>query len=1097
LQLVPHVAPAPKRVTHGESSAHVAVQMRSIDEQPAPMVTDSVRHVVPPPHDTSAPLHDPPGATLPASLWPPHAHVASKKPAKAQHRRSTSARNLPRAQRSWPVTRITRARGLPRRLTGMVAAASFARHLVPGTTRRAEDWATSLVVGALFRAMDLRLRLDPSYRRLVHRPGEDDWRARLRITTRDGSIDRRAEVAGGRVRPWRGGGAADATLVFRDAAAMRSLLTKTPSQVLDMLLTGDLVFRNNLSDVARLSFMLNALVPRAKRPGVAPRRDVNLPPPKPSLPMERCDEVRVLDDPGLSAYTLASFPRLERFKTDFFATSPEVCTERARLYTEHVREVGFEGPTHPLVRQAGAFHRVMTKRRARIREGDLLAGTTTSKDIGVIVYPECGGIPIWPELGTMSRRKLNPYRIGEDDARVLNDEVFPFWMDRNVREFARAKGGDPRSLQLDERFCLYFQWKTQAVSHTIADYPTVLRRGLRAIRDEALARAAAPGLDADARALYGAMATAIDGVNEYAANLSREAERLARAEPDEARRRELEEMARVCKKVPAEPAETLHEVLQSVWTVWIACHAENTNAGLSIGRLDQWLQPFFEADARRFEGAAKEAYVRRAIELVGCFFLRCTDHLPQVADLGNKLFGGSSSDQVITLGGVTPEGENGVCDMTYVLLKVTEMLGLRDPNVNARYYEGKNSVAYLRRLCEVNLLTGATPSIHNDEALVDVLAQQGMKPEHARDWSATGCVEPTSCGRHYGHTNCMMFNLVAPLEMALRDGFHPLIGEQVGPHTGDPRRFSTFDELLEAYFRQARHQIELAVEANNLLGQAHAFVRPTPFLSALIEGPMQRGVDLSRGGALYNSSGVGNVGLVDVVDSLAAIRKLVFDERRVDMATLLDALDADFEGHASLLARIESRVPKFGSGDPLPAEIAERVVDFCHRTFREQPHYRGGHYNSGFWSMSNHVAFGILTGALPSGRRKGKAFTPGLTPSPTRRATIVEHIHDVAALDHSRMPNNIAFNVKVVPGPSDPQQRVVDAMAGYVRTFVQEGGMQLQFNVVSSATLRDAMAHPENYRTLMVRVSGYNAYFNDLNDDMKLELIERTEHALS
>jgi len=223
----------------------------------------------------------------------------------------------------------------------------------------------------------------------------------------------------------------------------------------------------------------------------------------------------------------------------------------------------------------------------------------------------------------------------------------------------------------------------------------------------------------------------------------------------------------------------------------------------------------------------------------------------------------------------------------------------------------------------------------------------------------------------------------------------------------------------------------------------------------------------------------------------------VFDESRVDLPTLVEAAAADFVGHEALLARIDSRVPKFGSGHPAPLELARRIITETHALFRKQPHYRGGRYNSGFWSMSNHVAFGSLSGALPSGRRAGKAFTPGLTPSPARGSTIVDHMHDLASLDHHLIPNNIAFNVKVVPGPDDSPAQAVAQMAAYARSYVEQGGMQLQFNVVSSETLREAMAHPELYRTLMVRISGYNAYFVDLNDDMKRELIERAEHRLS
>jgi len=1003
---------------------------------------------------------------------------------------------------------------------------------------------TTAAFAALFEYMDLRLRLDPGYRRFAHAPRangheeaagwwrravrrasgrrngqgrsldasadhvrpDDSWRSRLLIATRDDTLSYHVEIASGRLRHGAGPiDRPDATLLFADADCARAMLTESPSKVLEMLLEGTLVSRGNLSDVARLSFMLNGLALRTRSPFRRPReplperRHVTLPPPKRALPMKRCDRARHLTDPALSDYTIDDFPRLERFRQDYFALTPTICTERARLYTEGVRRVGFERdragrPVNPVYRQAEAFHHVMSHRRPIVRDGDLLAGTTTSHPIGVLVYPECGGVPIWPELETVSWRRLNPYRIAPDDVRVLAEDVLPFWMDRNVREVARAREGDPLWLQLDERFALYFQWKTQAVSHTIPDFPAVLGRGLADIAREAQRRGD-DSADASSRTLYRAMARSLDGVMAYARALSAEATRLAAEERDPHRRAELEEMARISAKVPAGPADSLHEALQSVWTVWIACHMESTNAGLSIGRIDQWLQPYFEADMARLEtDDERRRYTERAVELTGCFLLRCTDHLPQVADLGNKLFGGSASGQVITLGGVTAEGENGVADMTFICLKVTEMLGLKDPNINARFHEGKNSPAYLARLCEVNYLTGATPSIHNDAAVIDVLVDQGFSLPHARDYSATGCVEPTSCGRHYGHTNCMMFNLVAPLEMALRDGYHPLLGERLGPRTGDPRTFERFEDMLDAYREQLRWLIEIACTANNRLGEAHRLVRPTPLLSSIFDGPMESGRDLIDGGARYNTSGTGNVGLVDVVDSLVAIKKLVYDEKRVTMASLLEALDADFVGHEELWTRIHHRVPRFGTGNADALGMARDLVAFIHDAFRAQPHYRGGHYNSGFWSMSNHVAFGILTGALPSGRRRGKAFTPGLTPAPDRGGTLLSQIQDVASLDHHRMPNNVAFNVKVVPAPGDSQESSVRTMSAYAQTYVQQGGMQLQFNVVSSATLRDAREHPDRYPDLLVRISGYNAYFNDLNDEMKVELIERTEH---
>ena len=588
-------------------------------------------------------------------------------------------------------------------------------------------------------------------------------------------------------------------------------------------------------------------------------------------------------------------------------------------------------------------------------------------------------------------------------------------------------------------------------------------------------------------------------MNAYARNLSAEAGRLASQESDPVRRQELLRLSEICSRVPLNPCTTLDEAVNALWIVWVGVHMENTNAGFSLGRLDQWLQPYFEADmAKIADENERRAYIRHALELIGCFYMRCTDHLPLIPDIGNHLFGGSSSDQAITLGGVTPQGEDAVNDMTYIFLKVTEMLSIRDPNVNARYHPKVNSETYLKRLCEVNLNTTATPSIHNDEAVMASLAEFNYPPEHLRDWSATGCVEPTLSGRHIGHTNCMMFNMVAALEMALNNGRHPLMHWDLGPKTGDVTRgdFKDFESFFQAFAEQLRFLADQTCQYNNLLGEAHQALRPTPFISALIQGPIVSGRDVTKGGALYNSSGVACIGLADITDSMMVIRKLVFEEQKVSFAELHRAISENFANDPALLAMIKSKVRLFGSGDREALEMARRITRLAHDIFGSNTNYRGGKYTSGFWSMSNHVAFGTLTGALPSGRLAGKAFTPGLTPEPHASKSLLDNLRDVAGLEPTAMNNNIAFNVKVVPAAGDSHQRTVDTLYSYAKAYTDLGGMQMQLNMVSSETLRDAMEHPENYQNLLVRISGYNAYFVTLNRQMQIELIERAEFGM-
>ncbi|MBN1947540.1 MAG: hypothetical protein JW797_17850 [Bradymonadales bacterium] len=1072
---------------------------------------------------------------------------------------------------------------------------------------------TNLLVHALLRLMASMYRYRPGLRRYLR--GRDGWMDfSVGIATADGSVRQSIHFAGGKAQV-RGSipDGVDTVLNFKDASVIKRMLNLTPAEVMNLLLRNEMWVNGNMATLNKFNFLLSLLLEKKHKKMMARRklaqaREIEEMPSgdkegsqklmarkRSRLSAGRCDAVKFLEDPYLSRYTLDDFPRLARFLDIHLKTRPEICAERAQLLTDWHREHGFERdeqgqPWEPVRRQAQAFHHLMTHRKPIVRKDDLIAGTTTAKEIGVVLYPDTHGTMIWGELKSVPERPLNPYDISEETRNILHFDVFPYWEKRNIREWVRQEHNEPLFQQLDERFAVYFLWKTVALSHTIADYPKLLRLGttgllaeidaeLRRIRetgrqrgeaigeeagvwgpDSATEHAATGGpgdrgvVDADlaheaerqggggvvsgseadaglaneteAEASGGpireeaggrrpagppqdstthkamlleSMRLVLEGVNGYADHLADQALADAEHEADPVRRQELVELAEICRQVPRHPARTLHEAIQAIWTVWVALHMENTNAGLSIGRLDQWLQPYFLEDIRAIEDPEeRERYVKRAIELVGCFYMRCTDHLPLVPDIGNFLFGGSSSDQAITLGGTTPEGGNAVNDMTYVFLKVTELLNIRDPNVNARFNPQVNSDTYLRRLCEVNLHTAATPSMHNDLSVMASLADFNYPAEHLRDWSATGCVEPTLSGRHVGHTNCMMMNMVAALEMAMNNGRHPLMAWDVGPRTGDIDQgaFSTFEEFFEAFTRQYRFLIEQSCAYNNILGRAHQLIRPTPLLSSLIDGCIASGKDVTEGGARYNSSGSACIGLADVTDSLMAIKTLVYDTKEVSFPDLKRAVAENFANDPVLHATILNKVPKFGSGNAEALELAQRVTRFSHDCYWEQPHYRGGHYTAGFWSMSNHVAFGCLTGALPSGRLSQKPFTPGLTPEPLASKHLLDPIRDVAALDPRTMNNNMAFNVKVVPGPHDSHEQAVDHLTSYARTYFELGGMQMQFNVVTSAILRDAMAHPESYPNLLVRISGYNAYFVTLNRELQQELIERAEYGI-
>ncbi len=916
---------------------------------------------------------------------------------------------------------------------------------------------------------------------------------------------------------------AEVVLVFRSDAAVKKLLTATPSDQIYMLLKSELRVRGHMGYMNIFFFLLSLLMSKKQIKAMATEREnarKALLKSSPEVRKDLSDEwssrktrrlrgekvdphVRYLEDPYLSEFDIDDFPRLKKFLDIHFTVKPEVCPELPLLCTKWHKRHGFETDTDgkpwvPVLRKAHAYKYLMENRKPIIAEDSLIAGTTTSRPVGSIVYPDGSGTLIWNELLTIPYRTHNPFDISEETRRLLHFEVFPYWNGRNFREWVRAKYDNPLCQQIDERYALYFNWKQATISHTIPDFPKILRLGTSGMIEEIRRELDRDGNDAEKAAILQAMILTLEGLTAYAKNLAAQASRDAES-ADPGRAEELHYLAAICTRVVEYPARSLDEALNATWIAWVGLHMESMNAGLSLGRLDQWLQPHFLADMEKI-GSEEERreYIRHAVELVGHFYMRCTDHFPLTPDLANFYFGGSSSNQVITLGGVTPDGEDAVNDMTYIFLKVTEMLSIRDPNMNARYKPGINSDSYLKRLCEVNLITAATPAMHNDDAMTAALTPMGYDPRDIRNWSATGCVEPTLSGKHMGHTNMQMMNMVAALELALNNGTHPLTGWKLGPETGNVERddFKSFDEFFAAFTAQFKFLIDRSIEYNDMLAEAHQYIRPTPLLSSLIEGCIAKGRDVTKGGAVYNSSGTAIVGLADVTDSLMVIKKLVYDEKKITFAYLKKAVATNFEQAPALLAMARKKVPLFGSGSDEAVAMANRITRWSHDYYGGMPHYRGGKYTTGFWTMSQHVAFGTLSGALPSGRQKGKPFTPGLTPQPFASRSLLDNIRDVARLDPVNLNNNIAFNVKVVPAATDSQEKTVNDMFSYVKTYFGLGGMQMQMNVVTSAMLRDAMAHPENYRNLIVRISGYNAYFVTLNRDMQMELIERAEYRI-
>ncbi|MBN2035142.1 MAG: hypothetical protein JW768_00235 [Chitinispirillaceae bacterium] len=810
--------------------------------------------------------------------------------------------------------------------------------------------------------------------------------------------------------------------------------------------------------------------------------------PKRSMPA-RTDTVR------LSDLTFKNLGTLGQQREELLSRPVRVCIERARLLTRYLRDMA-DLADSPALAYAGAVRHVLINKQPHFFGDTLVAGSTGSKPLSAPVYPEFTGLMIWPELDTISMRKRNPALLDPRDARELDQEIFPFWMERTVLERTRKAYANPPCLKLFEQLVYFIAGKSGCMSHTVPDFRGALATGTHAIRARVAEKLRQTGNKrgdgaARQRDFYAGVDLVLDGIETYARNLSQEAARVSEATDDPLVRDRYRELARICSRVPRLPATTLHEAVNALWILQVGIHAENINMAMSPGRLDQILYPFYKRDV-----AQGRIDPPTAMELLGSLWLKFNDNTGLVPESSEELFGGAGTVPAVTVGGIDEHGNDAVNECTYMLLRVAELLTTRDPSLNARYCPGINSETYRNRVAEVIASTRCIPAVYNDKAAIATLVNQGVSLPHARDYAIIGCVELASAGRSYDASSSIMLNLPAALELALFNGKRPSVSGdlQVGPQTGDPRSFTGFAQLWQAFCDQVSWVAGEAIRLNEYFGAIHRTWQPSPLLSALFRGPLDSGKDLIDGGALYNSSGATHIGFADTVDSLAALQQAVYNERSHPMDHFLSALSLDFKNDPALHAWCKNRAPKFGTGHPVARNLSARLAGFLYDFYQRHTNYRGGRYRPAYWTMTNHAGQGTLCGALPSGRKAGETFSSGMTPVAGAAPVLTECLAAVAAIDTKHLPGGMALNLKY---PALRSPREVVRLGQVIEAYCAMGGMHIQCNVMTREMLLDAKKFPHRYPNLLVRVSGYSAYFADLTPCMQDEIIARTAYDMT
>jgi len=549
----------------------------------------------------------------------------------------------------------------------------------------------------------------------------------------------------------------------------------------------------------------------------------------------------------------------------------------------------------------------------------------------------------------------------------------------------------------------------------------------------------------------------------------------------------LERIAEICSHVPVNAPRNFQEALQSYWFVHLSVITElNTWDSFNPGRLDQHLLPFYEKGLQE-ENLTPE----QAKELLQCFWIKFNNQpAPPKVGVTEEQSGTYTDFALINIGGITPaDGSDAVNDVSYMMLDVVEEMRLTQPS-SCIQISTRNPDRFLKRACEVIRTGFGQPSVFNTDVIIKEMLQDGKNITDARTGGPSGCVTVSS----FGKESCTLtgyINWPKIFELACNDGVDPNSGEQVGPHTGDARKFTAYRQLMDAYSRQLEYFIDLKIKANNIIERLYANYMPAPFMSIVMDDCIARGLDYHNGGARYNPTYIQGVGIGTLTDSLAAVKYHVFDEQNISMDELLKAMQADFEECEHLRQKLLYHTPKYGNDDDYADEIAEEVFNVYYDLLNGRPNTKGGKYRVNLLPTTVHIYFGSVIGALPNGRKTGETVSEGISPTQgadTKGPTAV--LKSAARIDHARTGGtllNMKFNPQVLAGEG------IDKLLHLIRSYFKLDGHHIQFNVIDAEMLRKAQQNPEQHRDLIVRVAGYSDYFVDVGRDLQNEIIARTE----
>lgn len=778
--------------------------------------------------------------------------------------------------------------------------------------------------------------------------------------------------------------------------------------------------------------------------------------------------------------------RVNRLKEKVFDTYPEIDLEDAKLLTQSFLETQGEAL---VTRKAKAFLKQCQEKSVKIWDDELIVGNAGSKIRGGILSADVCWSVLDRELETINTREYDKFRLLPEDKKDFEEIIRPYWKGRsNYEEWLARIPADVAALR--DNGALYIDKKAvRGWGEVTAGYEWFIRNGVEGLRKKILARkseldATVPG-DYEKEIYLDALLIVCEGMETLAERYAAEAERLAALEGDGRRKAELREIAAVCRQVPAYPARTFREAMQSFYFYQICIFMEQNAAAYNPGRMDQYLYPYYKADLEAGRITTEEAQ-----ELFDCLWVKFSEPCLFQDAKSAEYASGYPMFQNLCAGGVDRMGRDAVNDLSYMIIQATMDTQLYQPSLSVRYNMAKNPNSFLRKIVELMAMGTGFPAFHNDEVGIRMLMNKGIPLREALNWNPGGCVETNLAGKIRGYSALADINLGSVMEFVMLNGKCRKSGKLAGAQTGDPTTFAAFDDFMAAVKNQLHYVIKVVVKASHIIDDI-CMGRPVPALSISFEECIENAKDYAWGGAKYNTgNGIICIGVSDLINSVAAVKHLVYDTKSVTMKQLLAALATDFTDAPEILKACQE-APKYGNDDPYVDGIAAELFSYI---ADEIESYRSkfGVMTPGILPVSGNTPFGVEVGALPSGRRAGKPLADGVSPNggtDVNGPTAV--LKSVANIPHDRFVQGTLLNMKLDPQMVNNENGIRQIMA-LLKSLCTLGVYHVQFNVVDQKKLLEAQAHPEEYRNLLVRVAGYTAFFVELGKEVQDDIIART-----